>query len=38
MDPNAELDKRHPATGVLATMGATVAFAAAILGLVLLAG
>ncbi len=36
MDPEHELDKRHPATGVLATMGGAVAVAAGILGLALL--
>ncbi len=38
MDPDRELDKRHPATGALATIAASIAFAGAILGSALLAG
>ena len=38
MDPDRELDKRHPASGVLGTMGASVLFAGAIIGSVLLTG
>lgn len=38
MDPDRELGKRHAATSVVATMGACVLFAGAIIGSVVLTG